>query len=78
MRDMSNPDWGGDPVDSVARPAGNVTDRCFIPDLRGIPLGQLASLAANGEKSVTSLVSHIVDDEQGVLHIPAMMFNSAI
>lgn len=65
-------------MDSVARPAGNITDRCLIPDLRGIPLGQLASLAAEGEKGVTNLVSRIVDNEQSALHIPAMIFNSAI
>lgn len=65
-------------MDSVARPAGDENDRCLIPDLRGIPLNRLASLAAHREQRITDVVSRIIDDRQSAFRIPAMMFNSTI
>jgi len=65
-------------VDSEARPIRNRSDRCLIPDLRGIPLGKLARRAADGEKDVTGVVSRIVDSRESPSDVKAMMFNSTI
>lgn len=54
------------------------SDRCLIPDLRGRNLEQLARQAAEGEKSVTGVVSRIVDSRESPAGVPAMMFNSTI
>ena len=50
----------------------------LIPDLRAVPLAQLATQAADGTGVVTGVVSRIVQDPEGPSGIPAMMFNSAI
>jgi hypothetical protein len=68
----------GDPVDSEAQHIGSGSDRCLIPDLRGITLAQLARQAATGEKDVTGVVSRIVDSRESPSGVPAMMFNSTI
>jgi hypothetical protein len=65
-------------VDSEARPIDTRSDRCLIPDLRGIELGQLASRVAGGEKDVTGVVTRIVDNWEHPSGVPAMMFNSTI
>lgn len=65
-------------MDSVATPEGNGSDRCLIPDLRGIPLGQLARLVTDGEKDVPGVVSRIVDSRGNPSGVSALMFNSAI
>ena len=49
----------------------------LIPDLRDIPLAQLAAQAAIGADVVTGVVSRIADDKDPS-SVPAMMFNSAI
>jgi hypothetical protein len=65
-------------VDSEARHTGKRSDRCLIPDLRGITLAQLARQAAEGEKDVTGVVSRIMDSRENSSGVPAMMFNSTI
>jgi FXSXX-COOH protein len=65
-------------VDSQARPNGTRSDPCLIPDLRRVTLGQLASLAAAGEKEVTGVVSRILDSRESPSGVPAMMFNNSI
>ncbi len=65
-------------MDSMASPSGSGSDRCLIPDLRGISLGQLARRAADGERAVTGVVSRIADSRGSPSSIPAMMFNSTI
>jgi hypothetical protein len=65
-------------VDSGAHHIGSGSDRCMIPDLRGIKLAQLARQAAVGEKDVTDVVSRIVDSGENPAGVPAMMFNSTI
>jgi hypothetical protein len=65
-------------VDSGAWPIVSASEPSRIPDLRGTTLGQLASGAAKGEKTVTGVVSRTVDSQKGVSAVPAMMFNSAI
>jgi hypothetical protein len=65
-------------VDSEARPIDTRSDRCLIPDLRGIALGQLASRAADGEKDVTGVVSRMVGNWENPGDVRAMMFNSTI
>jgi hypothetical protein len=49
-----------------------------IPDLREIPLGQLAALAAGGEKDVTGVVERIRGGLGNPSGFPAMTFQSAI
>jgi len=66
------------PVNSEARPSGRGSDQCLIPDLRSIPLEQLARQAADGEIDVVSVVSRIVDGRKCPSNVSAMMFNSAI
>ena len=65
-------------VNSEARPSGSRSDQCLIPDLRSIPLEQLARQAADGEIDVVSVVSRIVDGRKCPSSVSAMMFNSAI
>lgn len=65
-------------MDSEAQHIGSGSDRCLIPDLRGIALAQLARRAAAGEKDVTGVVSRIVDSRESPSGVPAMMFNSTI
>ncbi len=65
-------------MDSEARHIGIRSDRCLIPDLRGITLAQLARQAADGEKDVTGVVSRIVDSRESSSGVPAMMFHSTI
>jgi hypothetical protein len=65
----------------VVNPEGQTidagSDLCLIPDLRDIPLAQLA-VQADGANLVTAVVSRIVRDTEDSSIIPAMMFNSAI
>ena len=65
-------------MDSGACPIVGTSEESQVPDLRGIGLGQLASRAAAGEKAVSRVVSRIVDSDQGISAVPAMMFNSTI
>jgi hypothetical protein len=65
-------------VDSGAWPITNTSELSRIPDLRDTGLGQLASHAAAGEKTVTGVVSRTVDSQKVISAIPAMKFNSAI
>ena len=65
-------------MDSEARHIGGGSHRGQIPDLRGIPLAQLARQAADGEKDVTDVVSRIVGSLDSPSSVSAMMFNSTI
>jgi hypothetical protein len=65
-------------VNSEARFIGSESDRCLIPDLRGIALAELARQAADGEKVVTGVVSRMVDSQVNPADVPALMFNSTI
>lgn len=63
-------------MDAAAQSSSTVEDQSRIPDLRGIPLGQLARRAAAGEQEVTGVVSRIVDSRESPSAVSAMMFNS--
>lgn len=63
---------------SEAEASSSGSDRSLIPDLQGVSLTQLARLAADGEKDVTSVVSRIVNSRESPPGVPAMMFNSTI
>jgi hypothetical protein len=65
-------------VNSGARPAVRTSEPSQITDLRRIPLGQLASQVASGEKNVTEVVARTVDSQKRISAVPAMMFNSSI
>jgi FXSXX-COOH protein len=65
-------------VDSEARPNGIRPDRCLIPDLRGVALGQLAIQVAAGENEVTGVVSRIVESRESPSGVAVMMFNNSI
>lgn len=65
-------------MDSVARPNHLPSDQCVIPDLRGIPLAQLAMLADDSGKDVTVVVSRILGSRLKRSSVSAMMFNSTI
>jgi hypothetical protein len=65
-------------VNSEARPDGTRSDRCLIPDLRGVALGQLASRAAAGEKEVTGVVSRIAESRESPSGVAVLMFNNSI
>ena len=65
-------------MDSETRPFDARSDRCLIPDLRGVALEQLVSRVTSGEKDVTSVVSRIVGSWDNPCGVPAMMFNSTI
>ena len=65
-------------MDSMAPPNSSGSDRCLIPGLRGIALGQLARRAADGEKDVTGVVSRLLDSRENPSGVPAMMFNSTM
>jgi len=65
-------------MDSETRHIGTRSDECLIPDLRGIPLAQLARRAAVDERAVTDVVSRIVAGLERPSGVTAMMFNSTI
>jgi hypothetical protein len=65
-------------VDSEAQPIGGGPDPCLIPDLRSIPLGQLAKRAAVTEDIVADVVLRIVEGMESPSRVQVMMFNSAI
>jgi hypothetical protein len=65
-------------VDSGAWPITCTSELSLIPDLGDIGLGQLASRAAAGEKSVIGVVARTVDNRKGISVVPDVMFNSAI
>jgi FXSXX-COOH protein len=50
----------------------------MIPDLRGVPLSQLARQAAAGEKDIAHVVTRIVGRRESDYRVSAMMFNSTI
>ena len=64
-------------MDAEAQRIDGGSHRGLIPDLRDIPLAQLAAQAAGGADVVTGVVSRIADDKDPS-SVPAMMFNSAI
>lgn len=53
-------------------------DPSSIPDLRGIPLGQLADEAADPEGIVNDMVLRLLDGIEGSARVAVMSFNSAI
>jgi FXSXX-COOH protein len=61
-------------VDAEAQRIDGGSHLGLIPDLRDIPLAQLAAVGAD---VVTGVVSRIADDKDPS-SVPAMMFNSAI
>jgi hypothetical protein len=65
-------------VDSGAWPITCTSELSLIPDLGDIRLGQLASRAAAGEKSVIEVVTRTLDNQKGISVVPGVMFNSAI
>jgi hypothetical protein len=65
-------------VDSGALANVSTSEPSRIPDLGGTRLGQLASLAAAGDKTVTEVVSRTVSSQKRISVVPAMMFSSTI
>ena len=65
-------------MDSHGRPVNRKSDSNLIPDLRHIPLAQLATWAANGEDALATMVSRVIGGQQDPAGISAMMFNSSI
>jgi len=65
-------------MDSAAqlRPAGLAA--CPVPDLRGVPLAELARLADDGDDVIHGVVTRMIDGEEKPSHVPATIFNSAI
>lgn len=63
-------------------PDGQATDggvdQCLVPDLRDIPLAQLAKRAADNQDVMASVLSRIVHLPESPSSVKAMMFNSAI
>lgn len=53
-------------------------DQCLLPDLRDIPLAQLAEQAADSKDVVARMLSRIVHLPESPSSIKTMMFNSAI
>ena len=53
-------------------------DQCLVPDLRDIPLAQLARRAPGSQDVVTSVLSRIVHLPESPSSVKTMMFNSAI
>lgn len=53
-------------------------DQCLVPDLRDIPLAQLAKQAADSKDVMTSVLTRIVYLPESPSSIKTMMFNSAI
>ncbi|MGH3158824.1 MAG: hypothetical protein ACRDNF_19950 [Streptosporangiaceae bacterium] len=50
----------------------------LIPDLRGIPLGQLADRTADADDIVAGVVGRYVKEMENLSHVPVLAFNSAI
>jgi hypothetical protein len=65
-------------VDPEGQATGGGVDQCLVPDLRDIPLAQLAKQAAYSQGAVTSVLSRIVHLPESPSSVKAMMFNSAI
>jgi len=63
-------------------PDGGITGegvrQCLVPDLRDIPLAQLAKRAADSQDVVTTVLSRIVQLPESPSSVKTMMFNSAI
>jgi hypothetical protein len=65
-------------VDSDGQATGGGVDQCLVPDLRDIPLAQLAKQATDRQDVVASVLSRIVHLPEGPSSVKAMMFNSAL
>jgi hypothetical protein len=51
---------------------------CQAPDLRAIPLVELARQAGSGEDVIHDTVARMIDGEESPSLVPATIFNSAI
>jgi FXSXX-COOH protein len=65
-------------VDPDGQATGGGVDQCSLPDLRGIPLAQLAKGAADSQDAVANVLSRIVYRPKSPSSVKATMFNSAI
>lgn len=65
-------------MDRDGQAAAEGADLCLVPDLRGIPLAQLAGQADDGRSPVAGVLSRIVYLPESPSSIKAMMFNSAL
>ncbi len=65
-------------MDSDGQATGGGVDLCLVPDLRAIPLAQLAKQADDSQGAVAGVLSRIVHLPESPSSIKTMMFNSAI
>ena len=50
----------------------------LIPDLRNVPLEELAIQARSGHDPIQDIVAHMIDDGDGQPPVSATIFNSAL
>jgi FXSXX-COOH protein len=48
------------------------------PDLRGVPLTELAGRAGDGDEVILDVAARMIDGEENPSHVQATTFNSAI
>jgi len=65
-------------MDSAAQPVMDRLSYCPIPDLRDIPLGELARQADDGARHVDDVEVQMVPGKSGQPPVSATMFSSAI
>ena len=65
-------------MDPDGQATGGGVDQCLVPDLRDIPLAQLAKQAADSQDVVAGVLLRIVHLPESPSSVKAMMFNSAI
>jgi|HubBroStandDraft_5_1064220.scaffolds.fasta_scaffold1985079_2 hypothetical protein len=65
-------------MDSAAQLVADGLSYRPIPDLRNIPLGELASQADDGSRHVDDVEARMVPGRSGQLPVSATMFSSAI
>ncbi len=65
-------------MDSDGQATGGGVDLCLVPDLRGIPLAQLAERADDGQGAVAGVLTRVVYLPESPSSIKSMMFNSAL
>ncbi len=65
-------------MDSDGQATGGGVDLCLVPDLRDIPLAELAKQADGSQGAVAGVLSRIVHLPESPSSIENMMFNSAI
>jgi hypothetical protein len=65
-------------MDSDGHATGSEADLCLVPDLRGIPLAQLAEQADDDQGAVAGVLKRVVYLPESPSSIKIMMFNSAL